>query len=76
MQRYINPATLPKSVRDGRVLIHNHVRHKIDTPCGVEGFRAWTDTKPPPDFVPCPCGWAGLPHYAHRDHVKRLARKG
>jgi hypothetical protein len=76
MRSYINPETLPKSVREGRVLMHNHLRHKIDTPCDVNGFHAWTDTKPLPDFVPCPCGWSGLPHYAHRDYVKRLARQG
>jgi hypothetical protein len=37
--------------------------------CGVNGFRAWTDAKPPPGFVLCPCGWAGLKHYAGREFV-------
>jgi hypothetical protein len=61
---------VPKSVRRGRVLMHNHVRHSIDMPCGVSGFRAWTDTTPPPGFVMCPCGWSGLPHYAAYSHVE------
>jgi hypothetical protein len=43
--------------------------------CGVNGFRAWTDTSKPPNFVKCPCGYAGLPHYAHRDHVKVVRGK-
>jgi hypothetical protein len=50
--------------------MHNHVQHSLDTPCGVNGFRAWTDTEPPSEFMKCPCGWSGLPHYAHRDHVR------
>jgi hypothetical protein len=36
---------------------------------GVNGFRAWTADKPPPGFVLCPCGYAGLKHYAFKDHV-------
>jgi hypothetical protein len=72
--RYINGDSVPKSVGAGRVLCHNHVQHTVDMPCGANGFRAWTDTKPPAGFVKCPCGWSGLPHYAHRDHVK--ATKG
>jgi hypothetical protein len=74
--RYINGDSVPKSVGAGRVLCHNHVQHKVDTPCGVNGFRGWTDTKPPPKFVKCPCGWSGLPHYAHREHVKAARRSG
>jgi len=65
---------VPKSVGPGRVLMHNHIRHSIDMPCGVNGFRAWRDTKPFPGFVKCPCGWSGLPHYAACSHVE--ATKG
>jgi hypothetical protein len=49
---------IPKSVGPGRVLCHNHVKHTSND------FRAWTDAEPPPNFVKCPCGWSGLPHYA------------
>ena len=55
---------LPNSVREGRVLMHNHVSHGPNWPTGPNGFRAWTDDNPPEGFIPCPCGWAGLPHYA------------
>ena len=68
--RYVNGETVPKSVPKGRVLVHNHVIHGTHWPCGVNGFRAWTSTKPPPGFVPCPCGYAGLEHYAWAEFVK------
>ena len=55
---------MPKSVKTGRKLMHNRVMHTDDMPCGVNGFRAWTDTKVPAGFVKCNCGYAGLPHYA------------
>ena len=67
--RQINTFHIPKSVGAGRVLCHNHVQHTIDMPCGLNGFRAWTDSELPPGFVKCPCGWSALPHYAHRQHV-------
>jgi hypothetical protein len=67
--RYVNGGTVAKNVAPGRVLCHNHVRHVPDTPCGVNGFRAWTDIEPPKDFVMCPCGYAGLPHYALHEQV-------
>jgi hypothetical protein len=57
--------TVPKSVPTGRVLAHNPVRHTINTLCGANGFRSWTwpiENKPD-HFVPCDCGYAGLPHY-------------
>ena len=62
--RYVAGGTVPKSVKPGRKLMHNRVAHTADMPCGVNGFRAWTDTKVPNGFVKCSCGWAGLPHYA------------
>jgi hypothetical protein len=67
--RYIQVFAVPKSVGPGRVLCHNHVQHKVDTPCGLNGFRAWTTETPPEHFVDCPCGYAGLPHMAAKEHV-------
>jgi hypothetical protein len=66
--RYVRGETVP--IPEGRVLCHNHARHSPNTPCGVNGFRAWTEAKPPKGFVKCPCGWSGLPHYASREYVK------
>jgi hypothetical protein len=63
-RRYVQGMTVPKSIARGRVLMHNHVRHTADMPCGVNGFRAWTDTEIPPRFKLCRCGWSGLPHYS------------
>lgn len=75
--RYLRmDAALPKAIGAGRVLCHNNVVHTVDMPHGLNGFRAFTcgaDEKPK-GFVKCPCGWSGLPHYAHRGHVK--ATKG
>jgi len=61
---------IPKSVARGMVLAHNHVVHGPDWPCGVNGFRAWTDAKRPAGFVLCPCRWSGLRHYAARRFVE------
>jgi hypothetical protein len=43
--------------------MHNHVRHTVEMPVDVNGFRAWTDIRPPLNVVKCKCGWSGLPHY-------------
>jgi hypothetical protein len=75
-QRYVNGLTVPRSVAKGRVLHHNHVQHGADTPCGVNGFRAWTCTETLDGFVPCPCKWSGLPHVALREHVKCYRKDG
>jgi hypothetical protein len=61
---------MPKSVTKGRMLMHNHVRHTIDQVSGANGFRAWTDVKPPPGFKQCRCGWSGLTHYSRNPHYK------
>lgn len=74
--RYIRGFTLPRSIPEGRMLCHNHVAHGPFTPCGLNGFRAWTDTEVPDGFVKCSCGYAGLPHYAHRSHVKFYRKDG
>jgi hypothetical protein len=49
--------------------MHNHVWPGPNCPCGVNGFRCWTADKPFKNFVLCPCGYAGLKHYAAKDHV-------
>jgi hypothetical protein len=53
---------LPTSVPEGRVLMHNRVRHSIDFLPRWNGFRAWIDTQPPLGFDSCACGWSGLAH--------------
>jgi hypothetical protein len=69
--RYIGmDQPLPRRVPRGRVLMHNQIRHGPQWPTGINGFRAWWAAKPHEGFVPCPCGWAGLPHYAAADYVE------
>jgi hypothetical protein len=68
---------VPKKIKPGRVLYHNHVMHTVDMPNSLNGFRCWTQPASRPvldGFAECPCGYAGLPHYAHKDHIK--ATKG
>jgi hypothetical protein len=63
-QRYMT--SVPRSVPEGRVLAHNPVQaSRIDQTPGDYGFRAFTFSTDglPSDFVPCDCGWSGLPHY-------------
>jgi hypothetical protein len=67
--RYLSVG-LPRSVPEGRVLMHNHIIHGPNWPTGPNGFLAWTAIMPYEGFVRCPCGWAGLPHYAMRGHVQ------
>jgi hypothetical protein len=63
-RRYVVGDTVPKSVGRGRILIYNRLRRWIDQPCGVNGFRAWTDATPPSGFKRCGCGWSGLAQYS------------
>jgi hypothetical protein len=72
-QRYVRDFTIPKSIPAGRVLVHNHIRHAVDTPSGINGFRAWTQ-KPSDQLGRCNCGWSGLPHYRVRrmTHAKKF----
>jgi hypothetical protein len=60
----------PRKIPPGRVLMHNHVLHGPHWPIGINGFRAWTALKPYDGYVLCPCGWAGLEHYARDDFVE------
>lgn len=41
--RYVRGLTVPKTIGTGRKLMHNNVRHTVNMPTGVNGFRAWTD---------------------------------
>jgi hypothetical protein len=68
--RYLRSGTIPNKIPPGRVLMHNHVMHGPGWSCGINGFRAWIADKPYKGFLLCPCGYAGLKHYADRDHVK------
>lgn len=63
---------VPRSIPKGRVLAHNPVQAIcVDQAPGVNGFRAFTFAAHagdaaddlPSNFVPCDCGWSGLPHY-------------
>ena len=67
-KRYVRGFTVPKKIRTGRVLVHNHVKHKNTTPNGTSGFRAWTQLPDAEGLTGCDCGWSGLPHY----RVQRL----
>ena len=67
--RYLPGGHVPREIPAGRVLIHNSERS------GTRGFRAFTGTKPLDGFVPCPCGWSRLEHYAHADYVKVIGGK-
>ena len=63
---------MPRKIPEGRVLAHNKVQHGEDWPSGPNGFRwwIWPREKKPRDFLRCNCGWAGLPHFAAREHAK------
>jgi hypothetical protein len=75
--RYVEVGTVPRSVPEGRVLMHNQVRHETDTPSGTRGFRAWTASRPQLGFVRRACGWAhGLTHYAAGQGEVRPRRGG
>ena len=60
----------PRSVPKGMLLMHNFIIHGPNWRTGINGFRAWIDTEVPEGFVPCPCGWAGLPHFSYKEHVQ------
>ncbi len=59
--RYLPMFAVPRTVRAGHVLVHNHVRpigFGPRTPCGLDGFRAWTQVPEPDRLERCDCGWA------------------
>ena len=68
--------SIPKSLPEGRVLVHNDVTPKPKI--GTNGFRAWTQLKTN-RLVQCHCDWAGvdlhgLQHYRVRDLGSSAAR--
>jgi hypothetical protein len=69
-RRYTIGMMVPKSIGVGRKLMHNSITHTIDTPCGVNGFRSWTDVRPPSSFKRCRCGWSGLPHFSGQPNYR------
>jgi hypothetical protein len=58
--------TLPDSVPDDQVLVHNNVLPTRRL--GSRGFRAWLQM-PSDRLEPCPCGWAAElgEHYRRRE---------
>ena len=46
--RYVRGLTVPKTIGTGRKLMHNNVRHTVNMPTGVNGFRAWTGVRKVP----------------------------
>jgi len=59
--RYVSAT--PRELKSGWTLAHNHIRHSVNMPLGLNGFRAWWFTNGVPNnFKPCGCGWSGLPH--------------
>jgi hypothetical protein len=61
---------VPRKLKPGHVIVHNHIAHTKDMPSGVQGFRFWTQ-KLTDGVVPCECGWRGVLHY----HVKGTGHK-
>src|SRR5215510_13575522 len=61
---------LARSTRD-LLIVHNHIRHKVDTSNGENGFR-WRTQLKTNDVVACKCGWAGLPHFRTKARLARL----
>ena len=51
--------------RPGMVVVHNHIMHTKGMPLGVNGFRAWQQTRTG-KLVECKCGWWGIEHYRIR----------
>jgi len=72
--QYIASGSVPKSTPKGRLLMHNMVRHTINQPAGVNGFRAWIAIKLPEGFSLCKCGWSALQHYSAVPNIKCLKR--
>jgi len=62
---------VPRKVKAGYVLVHNHIAHTKDMASGINGFRFWTQ-KRNRDVARCNCGWQGVPHYRIRGTSKRI----
>lgn len=63
-------ATMPRQLRPGLYLCHNHIVHNKRTKPGVNGFRAWFVSELHLHFKPCKCGWSGLKHYSRQEKPK------
>jgi hypothetical protein len=75
--KFVYVGVIPKRMRKGYAyLCHNRVAREVDTMPGVNGFRAWWTAELPDGFVPCQCGWSGLPHYRHSRLDHRPGRAG
>lgn len=63
---YLNK--IPKEIPEGRVLAHNTAQHHAETKPDTDGFRCWTWRADDVlhRYIPCSCGWSGLPHVALR----------
>jgi hypothetical protein len=59
--------TVPKSVPEGRVVVHNSVRPTRRL--GLNGFRAWVQRPGDEKLEVCLCGWAW--HLGQHYRVKR-----
>ncbi len=62
-------AAIPRKLRPGEVLVHNHVRSQKRL--GVNGFRAWTQ-EPDDKLEPCDCDMGGMNFHGHPHYrIKR-----
>jgi hypothetical protein len=68
------PASIPKVLPRGTVLVHNHVIPRAKQ--GADGFRFWLDDDPSQQgrIEPCDCGWA--PEHKQHYRVVRNVRDG
>ena len=69
LKRYGRADCVPSKHGNG-ILHHNRVRHSVDMPCGLNGFRWWRQDTVLEDFESCQCGYAGLPHYSQSPDYK------
>jgi hypothetical protein len=75
---YIHSTVLPRKIKPGLILVHNHARHGLKTKVGVNGFRAWWElaNKLSDTLEECDCGWSGLVHYRVKRGFLPRSRKG
>jgi hypothetical protein len=59
---------MPRTIPSGFFIWHNHIMHTNGMGHGMNGFRYRFEAKPVNyrQFMPCKCGWSGLPHYSIR----------
>jgi hypothetical protein len=61
--------TIPRKLRTGEVLVHNHVKPQAFI--GLNGFRAWTQ-EPDDRLEPCDCNMGGMTLHGHAHYrIKR-----